>query len=162
MKKVVYVAVTLFFALLQVCGAGAGAGDYVVRGAEAKGGTVSYFLNGLDGFKEKKIRVVLKGTCTSACTLYTALLRDKLLCAKPGTKLVFHQFFYPKNANVDAAGVLHSTDVGHYVSGFERMNLWFTYPPSVRRIIFKHSPSGLPEVGNELVFSAKELNIPPC
>lgn len=150
------------FLLVSLFSVEARADEYIVRGAEARGGNTQYFLNGIKSFRKYRMRVVLPASCLSSCTLYTALLRDDLLCARSDTVLIFHQFFYTKDEEVDAQGRLVSFGVDRYVSGGEKQHLWMTYPISVRRAILSHSPRGLPLVGNELTLPARELGIPAC
>jgi len=156
--KIVYVAAMLVALLFSNK---AGAVEYVVKGAEANGGRASFFLGSIAEYRKKGIRVVLSGTCISSCTLYTALLRDNLVCATPGTKLLFHQYFHVKNEQVDAQGRMVSFDLDRYVEGTERQRIWMKYPRNVRQAILARSP-GLPALGKELSITAQELNIPRC
>lgn len=143
-------------------GVGGANAEYIVRGAAAKGGDVAWFFSQITRLRNDRVKAALTDECVSSCTLFTSLLREGLLCAYPGTKLVFHRFFYSKNVQLDAQGNIKSFDVRNYVVGNLASNLWLTYPASIRSVILRYSPAGLPPVGNELKISARELGIPAC
>ncbi len=135
---------------------------WFVHGQETHGGLVTDFLGRIEYFEEAKITVVIGGNCGSACTLYTRLLKKGLLCAQPGTKMVFHRPYQMDNIVWDSQGNVKSRTFIGYLPKAEQRRFWLLYPPHVRREIQKHRPEGLPNVGNELTIRAKDLGIPIC
>jgi len=138
---------------------------WYVEGQELDGGMVEDFIKRVKDFRQKNITVVIKGQCQSSCTLYTALLKQGLLCARPGTKMVFHRPYYMTSLSLSENGEIKSFIFGGYASEKEPLvhhRFWTTYPVQVRREILKHSPGGLPGVGREISLPAKAFGIPTC
>lgn len=134
---------------------------YHVRGPESRGGDIEFFLGSIRLFRESKVKVALEGACASACTLYTALLPDGLVCAAPGTKLVFHEFVYATDM-VQEAGILMAYTAGPPIRGRLWARVWNSYPPAIRRIITTRFPAGrLPPHGQEIAIDASEV-LPTC
>jgi hypothetical protein len=101
--------------------------DYAVRVAEAR---------------KSKTNVVISGRCQSACTIYTALVPDRLACASPGTTLEFHK---PRNRE------------GQSTDALDKLFLGFL-SDEVKQYIATHG--GLPATGFKVV--AAERFVPPC
>jgi hypothetical protein len=103
--------------------------DYAVRVAEAR---------------KSKTNVVISGRCQSACTIYTALVPDRLACAMPGTTLEFHKARDRVGLSTEALDELFlgflSDDVSQYItrhgglpaSGFKVVAAARFVPPCVR------------------------------
>jgi hypothetical protein len=70
-------------------------------------------------------RVVIDGTCNSACTLVLGIVPLDRVCATPRASLGFHQAYYDKRWT---AGVKVTSVVG-------TAELMAVYPPSVKRWI---------------------------
>jgi hypothetical protein len=70
-------------------------------------------------------RVVIDGTCNSACTLVLGIVPLNRVCATPRASLGFHQAYYDKRWT---AGVKVTSVVG-------TQELMAVYPPSVNRWI---------------------------
>jgi hypothetical protein len=73
-------------------------------------------------------RVVIDGTCNSACTLVLGIVPLERVCATPRASLGFHQAYYDKRWT---AGVKVTSVVG-------TEELMAVYPPSVKRWIARH------------------------
>lgn len=132
--------------------------DYVVPAHELRGGVMDDFIRATGDFKGKKVRVVLSGLCMSSCTLYTALAPQNLVCAKPGTKFVFHRPFRATNIQVDANGGITTLEVTRPSSPATVQRFWMQYPLHVRRAILTASHGrGLPMLGRELTIPAEGI-----
>jgi hypothetical protein len=70
-------------------------------------------------------RVVIDGTCNSACTLLLGIVPLERVCATPRASLGFHQAYYDKRWT---AGVRVTSVVG-------TQELMAVYPPAVKRWI---------------------------
>jgi hypothetical protein len=70
-------------------------------------------------------RVVIDGTCNSACTLVLGIVPLNRVCATPRASLGFHQAYYDKRWT---AGVKVTSVVG-------TQELMAVYPPAVKRWI---------------------------
>jgi hypothetical protein len=138
-----------------------GGQSYKVQGPVAKGGVSDTFLGLIRLFRKDRVMVVLykEEGCSSSCTLFTSLLKDGLLCARPGTKLGFHEFVETENMQVEG-GVLKSYKVKGPVIGFAFLKLWRTYPRHVRAVINKRG--GLPPHDDMMMIPARDLGIPTC
>lgn len=112
---------------------------YFVQGAESRGGEVRFFLESIALFRRNRVKVVLKDECASSCTLYTSLLQDGLICTRPGTKLVFHEFVHTADMVVEG-GVLRSFKRTSPVAA--RSGTGFGAP--IRRWCGASSPTGFP------------------
>ena len=86
-------------------------------------------------------------------------MNDGLLCAKPGTALVFHEFV--KARETTQGDIVTYQKVGR-IPAAERRMLWNMYPLHVRQRLSSSWAGGLPEWGNEIIFSARELRVPTC
>ena len=135
---------------------------HVVQGGEAYGGRTVEFLHRVAFFERNRVKVMLREDCWSSCTFYLKLLRQNLLCAKPGTKMVFHQFFWATDLVSDAQGNLMSFKVARVYTGATAARYWLQYPAAARSVILRHSPRGLPPPGKELFIPAKAFGVPEC
>lgn len=131
--------------------------QYIVGKQESLGGNAWEYLARIEKFRASKTRVVLPPECWSSCTLYSILLKDGLVCAPPGAKMVFHQFMRKEVRTVGSSGEVTS----YYLNPPTRATLrrtWWAYPAVVRSFM----PRGLPEWGKEITITARQLGIPNC
>lgn len=134
---------------------------YYVTGAKALGGVAEEFLADIESFQRDGTQVVLRHHCASACTLYTALLRRRQLCAKSGTTLYFHQYVFVDRIRRSVGGYLTSTHLVRIANKQEFARIWRAYPRSIRRAIRK--AGGLPPIDQPmLAIKADALGIPVC
>lgn len=134
---------------------------YYAAGAEASGGEVEPFLKRIASFRKWRVRVALSGKCISSCTLYANLLEDGLLCAAPGTTLVFHQFMRRVPILFGADGQVEVYRLDPPTADDVRMT-WGSFPRAVQRAVLRRSPTGLPDRGQEISVPAREVGIPSC
>jgi hypothetical protein len=128
----------------------------------AKGGSVEIFMGMIADSKREGIRRELVGECVSSCTLFTNLMKNGLVCARPGTVLVFHQFVIATDLVIEG-NIIKSYKVGSVIRGPEFERIWSKYPYIVKKMLMKRSPNGgLPPHGQELKISADDLGIPGC
>lgn len=133
-----------------------------VTGPAAKGGVVELFMGMITDSKREGIRRELVDECVSSCTLFTNLLKHGLVCARPNTVLVFHQFVIMKDMVIEG-NVLKSYKIASVIRGAAFERIWRKYPPHVRMTIMRRSSNGgLPPHGKELKIPAKDLRIPEC
>lgn len=133
---------------------------FVVQGREANGGLVDAYLGTVSLFRKDRTPVVLEKHCFSSCTLYTALLKDGLLCARPGTVLGFHEYVEAEQLDI-VGGTLRSYRVIGPMQGTKLERILRAYPKQVMRAI--EAAGGFPpHHGPLLVLSAKQLGIPTC
>lgn len=135
--------------------------EHVARldNTERRGGKVTEFIARISQYRATRTLKVLDGYCYSSCTLYLTLMNDGLLCAKPGTALVFHEFV--KARETTQGDIVTYQKVGR-IPAAERRMLWNMYPLHVRQRLSSSWAGGLPEWGNEIIFSARELRVPTC
>lgn len=148
-------------AFILLAGQAVAAQEHVVLGPEQKGGEPQYFYDQIRTFRTDKVRVVIKGACLSSCTLYTVLVSDGLICARPGATFVFHRVMVADQLQIDAQGIIRSYRLVGPLVGPEAGRFWMTYPFEVRHRIMQESPTGLPRWGEELTIPATEL-VPTC
>ena len=128
----------------------------------SNGGPVELFIGMIGDSKREGIRRELVVECVSSCTLFTNLMKDGLVCARPKTVLVFHQFVVATDFVIEG-NVLKSYKIASVVRGAAFKRIWEKYPPHVRMKIMKKSTNGgLPPHGKELKISADDLGIPRC
>jgi hypothetical protein len=136
---------------------------YEVKGQEVYGGAIDEFLARVRYFRQNRIKVVIGPECVSACTFYTALLKDNLLCARPGTYLGFHWFtLVAQGYTSDGSEVYVELGALAGIRPIEYSQYFNTYPRHVRQEILRRSPVGLPKPGKELYIPASDLGIPTC
>ena len=95
-------------------------------------------------------RVVIDGTCNSACTLVLGIVPLNRVCATPRASLGFHQAYYDKRWT---AGVKVTSVVG-------TQELMAVYPPSVKRWIARQG--GLTEQMKHLKGIELWTIVDPC
>jgi len=95
-------------------------------------------------------RVVIDGTCNSACTLVLGIVPLERVCATPRASLGFHQAYYDKRWT---AGVKVTSVVG-------TQELMAVYPPSVKRWIARQG--GLTEQMKHLKGIELWTIVDPC
>ncbi|MGB5182059.1 MAG: hypothetical protein WBO12_07715 [Xanthobacteraceae bacterium] len=89
------------------------------------GGRIGSYLNRYEALRKSGQRVVIDGTCASACTLLLGLIPHDRICVTPRAVLAFHAAWDPSltGAQTNAAGTKY---------------LWSRYPDGVRRWIARH------------------------
>jgi hypothetical protein len=89
------------------------------------GGRIGSYLNRYEALRKSGQRVVIDGTCASACTLLLGLIPHDRICVTPRAVLAFHAAWDPSltGAQINAAGTKY---------------LWSRYPDGVRRWIARH------------------------
>jgi hypothetical protein len=85
----------------------------------------SYYLTRYEALRKSGQRVVIDGTCASACTLLLGVIPHNRICVTPRAVLAFHAAWDPSltGAQTNAAGTKY---------------LWTRYPDGVRRWIARH------------------------
>lgn len=136
--------------------------DHIIDRVEGLGGSPFDFIHRAEAFRAGGVRVVLDGKCISSCTLYTSLLPDNLICARPGAVLVFHRYNYVKDVQIDGTGHLLSWKVAAPVTGTIFTAIWDVYPLSIRRWILTVSPQGLPAWDKKPITVRATRLVPPC
>lgn len=88
-----------------------------------RGGQIGLYQNIFAQLRASGERVIIDGSCLSACTMFLGLLPPSQVCATPRARLGFHAAWYPD-------------DRGHPVinAGGTRL-LWSTYPANVKRAL---------------------------
>jgi hypothetical protein len=89
------------------------------------GGRIGNYLNRYEALRKSGQRVVIDGTCASACTLLLGVIPHDRICVTPRAVLAFHAAWDPSltGAQISAAGTKY---------------LWSHYPDGVRRWIARH------------------------
>jgi hypothetical protein len=89
------------------------------------GGRIGNYLNRYEALRKSGQRVVIDGTCASACTLLLGVIPHDRICVTPRAVLAFHAAWDPSlmGAQINAAGTKY---------------LWSHYPDGVRRWIARH------------------------
>ncbi len=113
---------TAFLALALLTGTGAG-GDRQVVVRRDLGGDVGLYEVKVEVYRKLGFRIVIDGTCASACTLYTTLPPGQV-CATDRARLKFHRFRMARRAR----------NAGHIEDRENRM-LMAKYPPGIRNWI---------------------------
>src|SRR5215813_14730612 len=116
----------LFLALMAPALATPAAAD--TRITRDHGGLVDEYKAKYARVKAKGERVVIDGTCNSACTLLLGLVPLNRVCVTPRASLGFHQAYYDKRWT---AGVRVTSIVG-------TSELMSVYPPPVKNWIDQH------------------------
>jgi hypothetical protein len=96
-----------------------------VRITKDLGGYIDQYKAKYARIRDAGERVVIDGTCNSACTLLLGIVPLDRVCATPRASLGFHQAYYDKRWT---AGVKVTSVVG-------TRELMAVYPPSVKRWI---------------------------
>lgn len=89
------------------------------------GGRIGSYLTRYEALRKSGQRVMIDGTCASACTLLLGLIPHNRICVTPRAVLAFHAAWDPSltGAQTNAAGTKY---------------LWSRYPDGVRRWIARH------------------------
>jgi hypothetical protein len=89
------------------------------------GGRIGSYLTRYQALRKSGQRVVIDGTCASACTLLLVLIPHNRICVTPRAVLAFHAAWDPSltGGQTNAAGTKY---------------LWSRYPDGVRRSIARH------------------------
>ena len=113
----------------------------VTRIADDKGGSLGEYLLMFAEIRDSGERVVIDGTCLSACTLVTAMIAPKMVCITERAELGFHATW-----SEDEAGKRVISPEGTEL-------LYAMYPPRIRRWIARHGGLG-PHI---IVMKGREL-----
>lgn len=97
----------------------------VERIGDDSGGRIGTYLSKFEALRKSAQRVVIDGTCASACTLVVSMIPRNRICVTPRAVLAFHAAWDPSllGAQTDKPGTKY---------------LWAHYPDSVRRWIARH------------------------
>jgi len=95
------------------------------RIANDSGGRIGTYLTKYEALRKSGQRVVIDGTCASACTLLLGVIPHNRICVTPRAVLAFH-----------AAWDLSLTDP--QTNSPATKYLWSRYPDGVRRWIARH------------------------
>jgi hypothetical protein len=95
------------------------------RIANDSGGRIGTYLTKYEALRKSGQRVVIDGTCASACTLLLGVIPHNRICVTPRAVLAFHSAW-----DLSLTGPQTNTPATKY--------LWSRYPDSVRRWIARH------------------------
>ena len=109
--------------LMTVISASASA---TVRIYDDNGGQIGDYLAKYQALRASGERVVIDGTCASACTMLLGMIPRQRICVTPRAILVFHAAWDPMPGGQQAV----NTAGNHY--------LWSSYPADVRKWISRH------------------------
>jgi hypothetical protein len=114
------VAIPLVLLALSVSSASA-----TVRISDDRGGQIGDYLARYQALRENGDRVMIDGTCASACTMLLGLIPRNRICVTPRAVLAFHSAWTP-------------TSEGEQISTAGNYYLWSNYPAAVRKWIIQH------------------------
>jgi hypothetical protein len=95
------------------------------RIADDSGGRIGTYLTKYEALRRSGRRVVIDGTCASACTLFLGVIPHDRICVTPRAVLAFHAAW-----DLSLSGLQTNTPATKY--------LWSRYPDGVRRWIARH------------------------
>jgi hypothetical protein len=95
------------------------------RIADDSGGRIGTYLTKYEALRKSGQRVVIDGTCASACTLLLGVIPHNRICVTPRAVLAFHSAW-----DLSLTGPQTNTPATKY--------LWSRYPDAVRRWIARH------------------------
>jgi hypothetical protein len=121
-----------------------------VRITHDLGGYIDQYKAKYARIRDAGERVVIDGTCSSACTLLLGIVPLKRVCATQRASLGFHQAYYDKRWT---AGVKVTSVVG-------TEELMSVYPPAVKRWIARNG--GLSEKMKHLKGAELLTIVDPC
>src|SRR6202161_2073939 len=101
-----------------------------VRISDDRGGQIGDYLAKYHALRENGDRVMIDGTCASACTMILGVIPRNRICVTPRAVLEFHSAWNP-------------TSEGNQVSSAGNQYLWSNYPSDVRKWISRHGGLGL-------------------
>jgi hypothetical protein len=96
-----------------------------VRISEDRGGQIGDYLVRYHALRENGERVMIDGTCASACTMLLGVIPRNRICVTSRAVLAFHSAWTP-------------TSEGEQISSAGNYYLWSNYPPAVRKWIIQH------------------------
>jgi hypothetical protein len=94
------------------------------------GGEIGTYLVKFRALRNSGERVVIAGTCASACTMLLGMIPRSRICVTPQAVLEFHTAWDPSPAG------------GHVMSPPGNSILWSYYPNDIRRWIERHGGLG--------------------
>lgn len=97
-----------------------------VRIYDDRGGQIGAYLAKYEALRASGERVVIDGTCASACTMLLGLIPRDRICVTPRAILEFHAAWKPTSSG------------NRVVSKAGSEFLWSSYPRAVRRWISRH------------------------
>ena len=97
-----------------------------VRISDDPGGQIGQYLHKLDQLRASGERVVIDGTCASACTMILGRIPRNRICVTSGAVLAFHAAWDPTPSG------------GQQINRDGNRILWSTYPEYIRRWIAQH------------------------
>jgi hypothetical protein len=100
-----------------------------VRITDDHGGQIGKYLAKYKALRASGERVVIDGTCASACTMILGVIPRNRICVTPRAVLEFHSAWNP-------------TSEGNQVSSAGNQYLWSNYPSDVRNWISRHGGLG--------------------
>jgi hypothetical protein len=95
------------------------------RIANDTGGRIGTYLTKYQALRKSGQRVMIDGTCASACTLLLGVIPHNRICVTPRAVLAFHAAW-----DISLTGAQTNTPATKY--------LWSRYPDGVRRWIARH------------------------
>ena len=96
-----------------------------VRISDDRGGQIGDYLAKYHALRENGERVMIDGTCASACTMLLGVIPRNRICVTPRAVLAFHSAWTP-------------TSEGEQISSAGNYYLWSNYPAAVRKWIIQH------------------------
>ena len=96
-----------------------------VKISDDRGGQIGDYLAKYHALRENGERVMIDGTCASACTMLLGVIPRNRICVTPRAVLAFHSAWTP-------------TSEGEQISSAGNYYLWSNYPPAVRKWIIQH------------------------
>src|ERR1700681_3097596 len=96
-----------------------------VRISDDRGGQIGAYLKKYHALRENGERVMIDGTCASACTMLLGVIPRNRICVTPRAVLAFHSAWNP-------------TSEGEQVSSAGNYYLWSNYPSHIRKWIIQH------------------------
>jgi len=96
-----------------------------VRIHDDRGGQIGAYLSRYHALRKSGERVMIDGTCASACTMLLGVIPRNRICVTPRAVLAFHSAWTP-------------TSEGEQISSAGNYYLWSNYPPAVRKWIIQH------------------------
>ena len=118
--KAFAVSAAMLLLLLSMASASA-----TVRIQDDDGGQIGQYLAKYKALRVSGERVVIDGTCASACTMLLGTIPRNRICVTPRATLAFHAAWNP-------------TPEGTKVSDAGNRYLWSNYPTDVRKWISRH------------------------
>ena len=93
--------------------------------SDDRGGQIGDYLAKFHALRENGDRVMIDGTCASACTMLLGVIPRNRICVTPRAVLALHSAWTP-------------TSEGEQISSAGNYYLWSNYPPAVRKWIIQH------------------------